>query len=241
MSSKVVCVTGASGFIASWLVKLLLQRGYVVRATVRDLEVNGRASDDCKMKHFQKHDCTFIFTAAWIFLSFIQNRFNSVLNISVLICDGWNFWNQKKKCVAVRIPKQGYCIAPYCLPYLHCDNKALNKAATNSKYHVVMQWANRALNKDPTNSKYLVAVFNKAAANSEDHFKQGIGESDAFGHSKEAMGTHRDGFGHLVILTRMIVVEYYGHPQHDGKAQAMQGEDYGTLNEVFFLQKHKCP
>ncbi|XP_040373013.1 phenylacetaldehyde reductase isoform X2 [Rosa chinensis] len=34
--SKVVCVTGASGFIASWLVKFLLQRGYTVKATVRD-------------------------------------------------------------------------------------------------------------------------------------------------------------------------------------------------------------
>lgn len=34
---KVVCVTGASGFIASWLVKLLLQRSYTVKATVRDL------------------------------------------------------------------------------------------------------------------------------------------------------------------------------------------------------------
>ncbi|GLT66316.1 hypothetical protein SLA2020_386860 [Shorea laevis] len=33
---KTVCVTGASGFIASWLVKLLLQRGYTVKATVRD-------------------------------------------------------------------------------------------------------------------------------------------------------------------------------------------------------------
>ncbi|XP_050387745.1 phenylacetaldehyde reductase-like [Argentina anserina] len=33
----VVCVTGASGYIASWLVKLLLQRGYIVKATVRDL------------------------------------------------------------------------------------------------------------------------------------------------------------------------------------------------------------
>ncbi|CAN6483299.1 unnamed protein product [Victoria cruziana] len=33
---RVVCVTGASGYIASWLVKLLLQRGYTVRATVRD-------------------------------------------------------------------------------------------------------------------------------------------------------------------------------------------------------------
>ncbi|CAN6196446.1 unnamed protein product [Urochloa humidicola] len=31
-----VCVTGAGGFIASWLVKLLLSRGYAVHATVRD-------------------------------------------------------------------------------------------------------------------------------------------------------------------------------------------------------------
>ncbi|XP_040373261.1 phenylacetaldehyde reductase isoform X1 [Rosa chinensis] len=31
-----VCVTGASGYIASWLVKLLLGRGYIVKATVRD-------------------------------------------------------------------------------------------------------------------------------------------------------------------------------------------------------------
>ncbi|KAJ9680253.1 hypothetical protein PVL29_019535 [Vitis rotundifolia] len=34
---KVVCVTGGSGFIASWLVKLLLQNDYTVKATVRDL------------------------------------------------------------------------------------------------------------------------------------------------------------------------------------------------------------
>jgi len=31
-----VCVTGAGGYIASWLVKLLLSRGYTVHATVRD-------------------------------------------------------------------------------------------------------------------------------------------------------------------------------------------------------------
>ncbi|KAI4963762.1 hypothetical protein ZWY2020_010542 [Hordeum vulgare] len=31
-----VCVTGAGGYIASWLVKLLLARGYAVNATVRD-------------------------------------------------------------------------------------------------------------------------------------------------------------------------------------------------------------
>ncbi|XP_030446875.2 dihydroflavonol 4-reductase [Syzygium oleosum] len=34
--SQVVCVTGASGFIGSWLVMRLLERGYTVRATVRD-------------------------------------------------------------------------------------------------------------------------------------------------------------------------------------------------------------
>nr|GMD64740.1 cinnamoyl-CoA reductase 1-like [Ipomoea batatas] len=32
---KTVCVTGASGYIASWIVKFLLQRGYIVKATVR--------------------------------------------------------------------------------------------------------------------------------------------------------------------------------------------------------------
>ncbi|BAT08754.1 Os09g0491820 [Oryza sativa Japonica Group] len=31
-----VCVTGAGGFIGSWLVKLLLSRGYAVHATLRD-------------------------------------------------------------------------------------------------------------------------------------------------------------------------------------------------------------
>lgn len=31
-----VCVTGASGFIASWLVKRLLDSGYHVRGTMRD-------------------------------------------------------------------------------------------------------------------------------------------------------------------------------------------------------------
>ncbi|KAK9285802.1 hypothetical protein L1049_025003 [Liquidambar formosana] len=31
-----VCVTGAAGFIGSWLVMRLLEKGYVVRATVRD-------------------------------------------------------------------------------------------------------------------------------------------------------------------------------------------------------------
>ncbi|CAK8561590.1 unnamed protein product [Lathyrus sativus] len=47
---KVVCVTGASGFIASWIVKFLLQRGYTVRATVRD------PSNPKKVDHLIKLD-----------------------------------------------------------------------------------------------------------------------------------------------------------------------------------------
>nr|ALT22074.1 Dihydroflavonol 4-reductase [Punica granatum] len=34
--AEIVCVTGAAGFIGSWLVMRLLERGYTVRATVRD-------------------------------------------------------------------------------------------------------------------------------------------------------------------------------------------------------------
>nr|BCM95297.1 dihydroflavonol 4-reductase [Echinacea purpurea] len=44
-SPATVCVTGASGFIGSWLVMRLLERGYIVRATVRD------PGDMKKVKH----------------------------------------------------------------------------------------------------------------------------------------------------------------------------------------------
>ncbi|RWR75461.1 cinnamoyl-CoA reductase [Cinnamomum micranthum f. kanehirae] len=37
-TGQTVCVTGAGGFIASWLVKLLLERGYTVKGTVRNPE-----------------------------------------------------------------------------------------------------------------------------------------------------------------------------------------------------------
>jgi GDP-D-mannose dehydratase len=34
-ANKKVCVTGAGGFVASWLVKLLLSKGYSVHGTIR--------------------------------------------------------------------------------------------------------------------------------------------------------------------------------------------------------------
>ena len=33
---QTVCVTGAGGYIGSWIVKLLLEKGYAVRGTVRN-------------------------------------------------------------------------------------------------------------------------------------------------------------------------------------------------------------
>ncbi|KAL6508781.1 hypothetical protein OROHE_021340 [Orobanche hederae] len=43
---EVVCVTGGSGYIGSWLVQLLLCRGYTVHATVKNL-------DEKETKHLQ--------------------------------------------------------------------------------------------------------------------------------------------------------------------------------------------
>ncbi|KAJ0536822.1 putative cinnamoyl-CoA reductase [Helianthus annuus] len=45
--SQVICVTGAGGFIASWMVKLLLEKGYIVRGTVRN-------PDDPKNNHLRE-------------------------------------------------------------------------------------------------------------------------------------------------------------------------------------------
>ncbi|XP_042479516.1 cinnamoyl-CoA reductase 1 isoform X2 [Macadamia integrifolia] len=44
---EVVCVTGGSGFIGSWLVRLLLDCGYTVHATVKDL------NDERETKHLE--------------------------------------------------------------------------------------------------------------------------------------------------------------------------------------------
>ncbi|KAK1357848.1 Cinnamoyl-CoA reductase 1 [Heracleum sosnowskyi] len=47
IAEKTVCATGGSGFIGSWLVRLLLDRGYTVHATVKNLH------DENETKHLQ--------------------------------------------------------------------------------------------------------------------------------------------------------------------------------------------
>ncbi|KAH9667442.1 Cinnamoyl-CoA reductase 1 [Citrus sinensis] len=47
VSGQTICVTGAGGFIASWMVKLLLEKGYNVKGTVRN-------PDDPKNAHLRE-------------------------------------------------------------------------------------------------------------------------------------------------------------------------------------------
>ena len=46
-NSKQVLVTGATGYIASWIVKYLLDEGFIVHAAVRN------SSDKKKIKHLE--------------------------------------------------------------------------------------------------------------------------------------------------------------------------------------------
>lgn len=49
MAERTLCVTGAGGFLASWVVKILLSKGYAVHGTVRD-------PSDAKYAHLKKLD-----------------------------------------------------------------------------------------------------------------------------------------------------------------------------------------
>ncbi|WCJ44768.1 NAD(P)-binding Rossmann-fold superfamily protein [Euphorbia peplus] len=53
ISGESVCVTGATGFVASWLIKLLLSKGYTVHGTVRD------PGDEKKVAHLLKLEGAF--------------------------------------------------------------------------------------------------------------------------------------------------------------------------------------
>eukprot|EP00253_Pinus_taeda_P035911 PITA_35911 len=47
---EIVCVTGAGGFVASWLIKFLLTKGYIVRGAVR----TNPADDGWKYEHLRE-------------------------------------------------------------------------------------------------------------------------------------------------------------------------------------------
>ena len=47
----VVCVTGAGGFIASWLVKRLLEKGHIVKGTLRNPRTQNSTSSFCISSH----------------------------------------------------------------------------------------------------------------------------------------------------------------------------------------------
>ncbi|KAL2331556.1 hypothetical protein Fmac_019137 [Flemingia macrophylla] len=67
-SSATYCVTGGTGYIGSWLVEALLERGYTVHATVRDPVYN------CK----KTHGCWMLFTSGCWTLEFVVHDKDSM-------------------------------------------------------------------------------------------------------------------------------------------------------------------
>ncbi|KVI03743.1 NAD-dependent epimerase/dehydratase [Cynara cardunculus var. scolymus] len=55
-TGELVCVTGGSGYIGSWLVRLLLDRGYTVNATVKDLSYASHHPTPCTKQVYANVD-----------------------------------------------------------------------------------------------------------------------------------------------------------------------------------------
>jgi hypothetical protein len=109
-----VCVTGASGFIASWLVKLLLERDYTVRGTIRS---PGTSRDFVS------------------FYSFHQCRCLQKLGEHKIIswfARGSRVWNSKVSWPSV------YCLCPP--RYRHCDAPR-NGAKSLVSLHSNVMWS----------------------------------------------------------------------------------------------------
>ncbi|KAF8398362.1 hypothetical protein HHK36_017289 [Tetracentron sinense] len=83
-AGKVVCVTGASGYIASWLVKFLLHRGYTVKASVRN------PSQCFFFFFFFYHSLLFSFNST-LFCSSFQMQFSSPRNPLIILIDAMFF------------------------------------------------------------------------------------------------------------------------------------------------------
>ncbi|KAI3744028.1 hypothetical protein L1987_57100 [Smallanthus sonchifolius] len=76
---KAVCVTGASGYIASWLVKLLLDRGYTVHATVRSLDDPNKTQHLLALDGAKERLCLFEANLA------VEGSFDSAVNGCVCV------------------------------------------------------------------------------------------------------------------------------------------------------------
>ncbi|CAI9773647.1 unnamed protein product [Fraxinus pennsylvanica] len=72
-AGKAVCVTGASGYTASWLVKLLLDCGYNVKATIRSLREEISISEGTSTVP-QDGDASQLMVAAHLSVQFRRHR-----------------------------------------------------------------------------------------------------------------------------------------------------------------------
>lgn len=93
---EVVCVTGGSGCIGSWLVRELLHRGYNVHATVQDLSYKSKCDARSIFHHF-------------IIIIII---FPNILSV-VLCCRGWE-WNEasRRRCRRRRRRRRSWNSSP---------------------------------------------------------------------------------------------------------------------------------
>uniref|UniRef100_A0A2N9H104 NAD-dependent epimerase/dehydratase domain-containing protein n=1 Tax=Fagus sylvatica TaxID=28930 RepID=A0A2N9H104_FAGSY len=150
-AEKVVCVTGASGYIASWLVKFLLQRGYTVKATVRDPN-NPRkmehllALDGAKERlHLFKGDllkegsfdsvvdgCEGVFhTASPVINNFTDPQLWYSLSKTLAEAAAWKF--AKENAIDMVTINPGFVIGPLLQPTLNTSVEPLLKLVNGAK------------------------------------------------------------------------------------------------------------
>ncbi|CAI0399793.1 unnamed protein product [Linum tenue] len=115
---ETVCVTGGSGCIGSWLISLLLDRGYTVHATVKDL------NDEKETKHLQalkgaeadvlkREDC-------WTDVEYCkQNGFWYPLSKTLAEKAAWEF--AKEKGLDVVVVNPGTVMGPAIPPTLNAS------------------------------------------------------------------------------------------------------------------------